>query len=236
MQNMNFNYIIFLLVTLLLQQIATSQNYELTYTASFNKEIMLSKLNKSKKELKDKATIRRLFRESKPIEIKIITDSKLAYSFRENQLQSDHVKININNAHYGKEDNYYLNLLERKYVFKKSPGSKEYYVSFQPYEYVIKNKESKLINGFKCQLAYIESEETEVWFTMDKPLNIGPKKYIGLPGLVVEVLKADIIVYKLKSIVETQTQPKKLAVDQKVISENEYTEMIKQMSDGIFEN
>jgi GLPGLI family protein len=229
-------YVLFLVLSSLLSSSVISQNFELTYTASFDKELMIDKLNQSKKELKDKATTRRLFRESKPIEIKIITDSKTAYSFRENQLESDHVKININNAHYGKEDNYYLNLLERKYVFKKNPGSKEYYVSFQPYDYVIKNKELKLINGFKCQSAYIEGEDTKVWFTTDKPLNIGPKTYIGFPGLVVKVQKAEVIVYELKSIKETQIEPKKLPKDQEVISEKQYNEIIKQMSKGIFED
>jgi GLPGLI family protein len=71
---------------------------------------------------------------------------------------------------------------------------------------------------------------------MDKPLNIGPKKYFGLPGLVIKVERAGLIIYELKTIRETQIEPKKLSENQEVISEKEYNDIIKQMSNGIFEN
>lgn len=212
-----------------------AQNYELTYIANFDKEIMLDRLDKTEKELKDKSTTRRLFKEAQPVEFKIIANSKAAYSFRESQMESDHVKININNTLYSENNKYYLNFAENEYIFKKRHGSKVYHVSFQPHEYEILSEKAKVINGFNCRLAQVKDGNTKVWFTMDYPLNIGPKKYIGLPGLVVKVEENTVINYELKSIKQTQTQPKTFDTTQEVISEKEYKEVLDKMSQGLFE-
>ncbi|MGO2294826.1 MAG: GLPGLI family protein [Psychroflexus halocasei] len=212
-----------------------SQNYELTYIASFDKEVMLDRLDKTEKELKDKSTTRRFFKEAQPIEFKIIANSKTAYSFRESQMESDHVKININNALYNENNKYYLNFTENEYVFKKRHSSKVYRVSFQPHEYEILSDKAKVINEFNCRLALVKDENIKVWFTMDYPLNIGPKKYIGLPGLVVKVEENAVINYELKSIKKTKTQPQTFDSTQEVITEKEYKEMMDKVSQGLFE-
>lgn len=50
--------------------------------------------------------------------------------------------------------------------------------------------ESKEILGFNCQKAIWESESSgtvELWFTIDLPISDGPRKWAGLPGLILEV-------------------------------------------------
>lgn len=229
-------YLFLILLFYLQYQCLFSQNYELTYEASFDKELMVDRLNQSEKKLKDKATLRRLLRESKPVEIKVIANSTTAYSFRKNQLKSDNTKININNSLFGKDEFYYLDFIENDFVFKKKSGSKFYNVNFQSHNYSIENEEVKVINGYKCHLAYIESEDTKIWFTKDKALNLGPKTYFGLPGLVVKVNKSDIINYDLKSIKETKIEPQSFPDNQTVISEKKYNAIIRKLGNGIFEN
>ncbi|MGO2102744.1 MAG: GLPGLI family protein [Psychroflexus halocasei] len=228
-------YLIITFFILMASLTMQAQNYELTYIASFDKEVMLDRLDKTEKELKDKSTTRRFFKEAQPIEFKIIANSKAAYSYRESQMESDHIKININNALYNENNKYYLNFTENEYVFKKRHGSKVYRVSFQPHEYEILSDKAKVINGFNCRLALVKDENIKVWFTMDYPLNIGPKKYIGLPGLVVKVLENTMINYELKSIKETKTQIKTFDPTQEVITEKEYKDMLDKMSQGLFE-
>ena len=48
--------------------------------------------------------------------------------------------------------------------------------------------EYKTINGYKCQKAItkIYDREFEVWFTTEIPVNDGPWKLSGLPGLIIE--------------------------------------------------
>lgn len=62
------------------------------------------------------------------------------------------------------------------------------------------------INGLNCQKATAIFDNgvggtsiVKVWFTEDVPINIGPKNYIGLPGLIVKVKHLGRITY-LKSL------------------------------------
>ncbi|WP_051881986.1 GLPGLI family protein [Chryseobacterium soli] len=49
--------------------------------------------------------------------------------------------------------------------------------------------EFSVINTFKCQKAYTKYKGREwyAWFTKDIPINDGPYKFIGLPGLIIRV-------------------------------------------------
>lgn len=49
--------------------------------------------------------------------------------------------------------------------------------------------DKKLINGLECQLAEVQygGRLWKAWFTEDIPLGLGPYKFNGLPGLIVEI-------------------------------------------------
>lgn len=52
------------------------------------------------------------------------------------------------------------------------------------------SSKKKNIMGYKCQSATVKfrGREYEAWFTSDIPLNFGPWKFQGLPGLILEVM------------------------------------------------
>lgn len=53
--------------------------------------------------------------------------------------------------------------------------------------------EYSVINTFKCQKAYTKykGREWQAWFTKDIPINDGPYKFIGLPGLIIRISDKD---------------------------------------------
>lgn len=63
-----------------------------------------------------------------------------------------------------------------------------YYEKLPSFDWKIQRK-LREINGFKCQLATTEiwGRKFEAWFTEEIPIQEGPYKFYGLPGLIVEV-------------------------------------------------
>lgn len=81
-------------------------------------------------------------------------------------------------------------------------------------------------------------QETEVtaWFTLDIPVNQGPDKYFGLPGLILEVKSEHLII--LCSRVELSTdKPEKVNVPKggKKVDQEEFDEIMKEKSEEVKE-
>jgi GLPGLI family protein len=105
--------------------------------------------------------------------------------------------------------------------------------SLYGYDWKIQN-DLKEVAGHVCMKAFIEDtvkkQKIVAWFAQDIPLSMGPERFHGLPGLIMEldyndgamVISADKIDYK-KLTVEMDT-PKKLKG--KKIKENDYQVMI----------
>lgn len=65
----------------------------------------------------------------------------------------------------------------------------------------------RTLNGFKVQKAKtsFRGRDYEVWFTMDIPISLGPWKFSGLPGLILEAKDSkNEVVFTLKSIEELE--------------------------------
>ena len=70
------------------------------------------------------------------------------------------------------------------------------------YKWNITN-ETKKINEFTCYKATttFRGNNFEAWFTPDIPINAGPWKWYGLPGLIVEATDTDkSVVFKLEKV------------------------------------
>lgn len=68
----------------------------------------------------------------------------------------------------------------------------------------------KIILGYQCQLATTEfrGRKYEAWFTMDIPINNGPWKFYGLPGLILEAYDtANDFHYTIASIRKNNLRP-----------------------------
>lgn len=72
------------------------------------------------------------------------------------------------------------------------------------------NEETKKILGFECQKAtcHFRGRRYTAWFSMDVPINKGPWKFGGLPGLILKIYDDDEL-YKFECI-QIETLKKKL--------------------------
>lgn len=94
---------------------------------------------------------------------------------------------------------YHIYINNKKAVFTDRFTSAEYqYVENLDYEWELLG-DHKLIKGFKCYNAKIfyDGREWEAWYTTEIPLNSGPYKFKGLPGLIMRVAdKNELFIYE----------------------------------------
>lgn len=68
-------------------------------------------------------------------------------------------------------------------------GNKYTFESLDKFDWQIDNKASSTIGGYKCNkaTAKINGRSIIAWFTYDIPINDGPYKFRGLPGLILKL-------------------------------------------------
>lgn len=97
---------------------------------------------------------------------------------------------------------YYFDLTGKKRFENRTISGRDILVNEKPINWNL-SKETKTINGYKCQKANaiqlfysvdIETGKTttkeqpiEAWFTTEIPFSFGPENYGGLPGLILEL-------------------------------------------------
>jgi GLPGLI family protein len=118
-----------------------------------------------------------------------------------------------------------MTLLSKDYVIQDS-------ISCQNWK--IKN-DMKEVCGHICMNASwydaIKEKEVIVWFALDLPVSIGPDKYCGLPGIILEVNEANgAIIYTATHILlmEDKIEIEKPTVrkNRKVITTEEYHKIV----------
>jgi len=214
-----------------------AQNYKLTYTISQDKNLLLKRINENKKGFKNLKGLKKMISNSKPIDFFILTDSKRAYSYKNKtlSLDSDAVMQNMNNILYSKDEHYYLNFVNDEFIFEKSIGSKTFHVKFQPYDFKLINSKPVMINGYNCFQAVNKTKKIKLWYTKDVSLNVGPKKYIGLPGLVVKVKINESMIISLASIKETNKKIKSVPENIELMSFEDFQETMTKSANNLFQ-
>ena len=114
-----------------------------------------------------------------------LPDNELAESSR-NMLENNINKDSNNALFYDIENDYFF--------FFEVINKKKFKVldKFNKIKWHL-HAEYKLIQKFKCQKASCEfrGRNYEVWFSSEIPINLGPWKFNGLPGLILEVSSKD---------------------------------------------
>lgn len=112
-------------------------------------------------------------------------------AMKERNVPSQEFAANLNklpraNFKFALQRNY--NKQQHIYTDKIVKTNYRYAEKLAPLNWSIKKK-TKVINGLHCQLATtrLYGKEFEAWFTEEIPLQEGPYKFYGLPGLIVEV-------------------------------------------------
>jgi GLPGLI family protein len=137
-----------------------------------------------------------------------------------------------------KEPDYiiYRNLEERTTFDVMTLLNKEYVVqdSISGQNWKIKN-DMKEIAGHICMNAAcydsLKGKEVMAWFALDLPISIGPDRYCGLPGMILEVNEANgAVVYAATSILlpEEKVEIEKPVVKKKrkIIDEQTYNNIV----------
>ena len=102
-------------------------------------------------------------------------------------------------------------------------------------EWAIEEDSTRQIGGYNCLLAKADvcGRSFVVWFTPEIPVNCGPWKLWGLPGLIVDAQSVDgAIDIKLKSLKNHDTAPIEPTVEE-TITPSEYSRLLKQSFDRL---
>lgn len=156
--------------------------------------IRLSTQNDSKIAQNDKEKFIELI--SKPAYFVLEFNSyESSYKNNEIVMQSDEdKKIKVSALQIfggGNNCNFYSNIENKITEVQFQPFGEQLIVSCNFPEWEITD-ETKYIDKYKCYKAYIFfkgklNKKDEIWFTPEIPFQFGPNKYVGLPGLVLEV-------------------------------------------------
>lgn len=108
----------------------------------------------------------------------------------ERKMQNDGKSLlNMNETFAGGDDKYYNNQITKE-LFHQSDVFGELSLIDLPIKKWRITQETKIIVGYLCykaiDLSY-KNNSTYAWFTPQIPVSFGPKKFVGLPGLVLEV-------------------------------------------------
>jgi GLPGLI family protein len=131
-----------------------------------------------------------------------------SYKNNGNQMQSDEIKKNKVSALQifggGANCNYYTNVQDKTILANIDAFGERFIVTYNFPEWEITN-ETKKIGNYTCYKAIQKNKNGTlvknqvVWYTPEIPNQFGPKLYIALPGMVLEVIrgKSRIIATKI---------------------------------------
>lgn len=124
------------------------------------------------------------------------------------KLDSIKIKREISNEdlnRYFSLDKYAIEIEKNKLTYYDSFGGNEYqYKEEISFDWNLK-PETKTINGYKCKKATVSygGRDWIAWYAIELPINSGPYKFKGLPGLIIKLTDItnsyDIEMYSIKT-------------------------------------
>ena len=90
-------------------------------------------------------------------------------------------------------------------------------------------QESKKIGNFICYKAWLKNERNvliEAWYTPQIPLNIGPRGYGNLPGLIIELKQASLLYVAKEIVLNSKKIPIIKIPNKKIINEKDFNKML----------
>jgi GLPGLI family protein len=106
---------------------------------------------------------------------------------------------------YYKKDRYLIQMNKNKLTFSEQIAKTRYFYEEEiglDWEF---GKKEKLINGYLCNNAFVTygGRNWEAWYSKEVPVNTGPYKFSGLPGLIVKISDSNqIFTFQLSAMRE----------------------------------
>lgn len=220
-----------LIFNLFFLTISYSQNGIVKYTAELNvkhkKEFIEEIKQKKGLSMAMKQSVINKYKNAEPdyYELHFLDDE--SYYFKDKSLEKETSSMGSKAG----RNPYYVNFSNNQIIEENVTFG---YVSHKPLDWNT-TRETKMIGGVKCYKAtttetlysrqgHYYDREVVAWFDPETPVNFGPKYYIGLPGLVLEVERNEFIIKATKIKLNLETE--KLFIDrvkkeEDVISEKE---------------
>jgi GLPGLI family protein len=175
------------------------QSGEITYTVSFNKNVLAKAKSSNNKKLK------RLLKNASDIDYRLAFNNEFSRYEKVKSMQNDaNSHFNITEVEAGGSSVYYFDNKSKENIYSKTFGNELYLITQKPLHWKL-TKTSKTIGDYNCFKAIIlnhKNVETAVfaWYAPEIPLSFGPKNFNGLPGLILELNseKATYIASKIK--------------------------------------
>lgn len=220
----------------------------ITYSTSTK---MINEANKSNNS--DNNRIKKLFKSmtdfGENLKLLLYFDNNLAYFTCETSLQlnKENERIyNLAKVKFKTMANYYYDLKKYEYLEEKDFGGDIFLIkkNINITDWNLVN-ETKKIGNYICykatrNLNYTNWKKKQsirkqtVWYTLDIPLPLGPKEFVGFPGLVIKVEDHNLI-YEIKKI--NLNPQKKIALKKpnkgKEMSQDEFNKILEGFSTSI---
>lgn len=241
MTALNFKTMKFLIIFIITFSLTTQAqigNGIIKYTAQMNikhKKEFIEDIKEKDIDMNTKQSVIQMYENAEPDYYELHFTEDKSYYFKDKSLENGQYNIG---SKAGLAP-YYYNLTAKQLIEdSRSFG----FVAHKLLDWEIAN-ETKMIGEFKCYKAtaietlysrqgHYYDRDIIAWFTPDIPVKYGPKNYVGLPGLVLEVERKEFTITANKinfNIDKNKLKIKRVGKDEKVISPKEMNERIAEM-------
>ena len=221
-----FYFLLFISISVFAQKINSGK---VIYEVSL-KPVNVAKIVENEKVSKeDKQNALSIIKGTKNVNFELIFNGKESlYKLIQEMVSDAESKINLAQAVGGGNDIYYTNIKEEQSFYQKNSGGDYFLIEYIPQKWRL-TQETKKIGSYMCYKAYLDKDSNYAWYTPEIPFNYGPKKYFGLPGLVLEVQIGGLNIRALEILLNLKEHAViKKPAKGKVIKEEEFLKMYKE--------
>jgi len=199
---------------------------EVLYKISLNKPDF-SKLEKNTKiSKKRKEEVKKVFKLSKDVEAILLFNKKESlYSVKKSMQNESNTRMNFTEIFAGNTNKYYVNSINKEYFYQTNIFGESMLIEMLQKKWKL-TQETKKIGKYTCYKAIdlnSKNQSIMAWYAPEIPVNFGPKKYFGLPGLILELQESTIVFTAIK--IELNTKKIKKPNKGKKITIKEYNEI-----------
>ncbi len=147
--------------------------------------------------------------------------------------------INLTKILGGNNDIFYYNYLTNELIKQTETLGEPFIVEIKKPNWKITQK-TKIIGGYNCFMAVDKNSDNKNftvtgWFTNQLPVNFGPKEYVGLPGLILEIETSSFIISTNRIFLNSKNNIKIKKPDKgKRVSNEEYKIILKKSVPALF--
>lgn len=224
---------LFILFFSLLTIISFSQTLEVVYSESRNLSEELENLEIPETEGVNSILIQQLIKEQldKPIikdQLDKPTNFKLTSSngrsvYKTIEQEEDETVGDLSILLINEKEQYYRNFENDNFLHQTNMFSRTFLIEepIDQFEWDVLD-ETKVVNGYKCKKAISKKVKgVEAWYTSEVSLNVGPRHFQGLPGLIMQVntdrliiTALDIKIIEENTVINRPTKGKKMTEEQ----------------------